>query len=62
MGTREGAPHKDREEGSSVALGQHFTDPPHVHSGLTGEVSAATQVQIFELHVLEHRDVTWEAG
>ena len=44
---------------SSVALGQHFTDPPHAHSGLTGELVALTQEQLRERHVPEGRDVTW---
>ena len=49
-------------DGERVALGQHFTDPPHAHGGLTGELLAAEQVQRLERHVLEGRDVTWWAG
>ena len=39
--------------------GNTFTDPPHAHSGLTGEPVAVVQDQILERHVLEGRDVTW---
>ena len=39
--------------------GNTFTDPPHAHGRLTGELVAFIQDQRRELHVLEGRDVTW---
>ena len=62
--TREGAPHKDREEGSSVALEQHCFTPfiPYIaRERRTGEPSAVPQVEVSEQHALQRRDVTYRA-
>ena len=62
--TREGAPHKDREEGSSVALEQHCFTPcvPYIaRERRTVELQAALQVELSEQHALQRRDVTCRA-
>ena len=56
--------HQHRQEGSStrVALRQHsFTPYSPAREALTGEFTAARQVEIGERNVLQHRDVTCRA-